>query len=88
MIQIQEVKERLAQDYPYEPPTQNKEEDTAATELLNPQLLSKKGQDRLNQAVQNNLGPLQPYHLREARQQMIRNEECIPSQPRSMFRKK
>jgi hypothetical protein len=51
-------------------------------------LMSAKGQEKFQFEIENNLGPIQPYHLREARKLLILQEQHVFEEPRKMFLRK
>lgn len=42
-------------------------------------VLSFKAQEKLQKEIENKMGPLQPWHLKEARRKMQQNGEFIPN---------
>ena len=50
-------------------------------------VLSEEGRAKLQEEIER-MGPIQPYHLRCARQRLIQEEKYIDSKPKSMFLRK
>ena len=87
-IQINEIKERLALQFPHrEIKDQNGKILEDKEFLVNGACLSKEAQHHLVDEIRT-MGPCLPHHLQEARRRMNKSDSGVSDRPKSMFLRK